>query len=171
MHLYDECVQQPSKMLRNLDRWLAEAAEHAEARAFDPDVLLGLRLSPDMFALTLQIQSATDSAKFAAARLADKPPPKHADDETTLEQLRARIANVVEFLESLEPADFEGGEDRLLALPFLPEDKRARGGDYLREFAVPNFYFHLTTAYGILRQAGVRLGKRAFIGDMALEDV
>jgi len=171
MTLHKQCVQQPIKMLRNLDSWLGEAVELAEAKGFDPEVLLGLRLSPDMFSLTRQIQSATDTAKFLAARLADKTPPKHEDNETSLEQLRARIADVVTYLESFEASDFEGGDDRVLKLSFLPENVRVRGEDYARDFAIPNFYFHVTTAYGILRHNGVKLGKRSFLGAMALQEV
>jgi len=170
MPLYDAAVPQTRKMLVNLSSWLAEAEKYAESRSFDPETLLGLRLYPDMLPLTRQIQGSCDAAKFAAARLAGKAPPKHPDEETTLAELKVRIQSVIDYLDSFTPADFEGAEERVVALPFI-EGKGALAGDYLNEMALPNFYFHLTTAYNILRTNGVLLGKRTFIGGMKLVDL
>ena len=167
--MYDFAVQQPKKMLANLDKWLKEAAELAEAKEFPPDRFLAFRLSPDMFDLARQIQAATDSAKFIAARVANVDPPKHADDETTLAALRERIASVIAFLDTVTEAQFEGTDDRRLELPFL-QGKAVTARAYVREFGVPNFTFHVTMAYAILRHNGVGLGKRAYIGGLPLLD-
>lgn len=170
MPLYDATVPQLTKMLTNLSSWLGDATAYAEARSFDPEVLLQARLYPDMFPLTRQIQGACDAAKFAAARLSGKAPPKHPDTETTLPELQARVQSVIDYLGTFSPEDFEGAEERVVALPFL-EGKGALAGDYLNEMALPNFYFHTTTAYNILRSNGVLLGKRKFIGGMKLIDL
>jgi uncharacterized protein len=170
MSLYSSSVPQLSKMLQNLDRWLTKAEENAKARSFDPAVLLTSRLAPDQYALTRQVQAACDSAKFTAARLSGKTAPSHPDTETTLEELHARIRAVVEFLGTFTEADFEGAEARTVALPFAP-GKGMNGADYLTEMALPNFYFHVTTAYAILRHNGVPVGKIDFIGSMRMIDV
>lgn len=158
------------KMLKNLNSWLTEGAESAKTREFDVQNLLVSRLAPDMFDLTRQVQSATDTAKLTAARLGNKQAPKHEDGEATLEELKARIESVLEFLGTFEASDFDGADERWIELPFAP-GMRARGANYLNEFALPNFYFHVTLAYGILREAGVTLGKRAFIGSIDIEPV
>ena len=165
MSVHAESVPQLVKMLRNLASWLDEGAAWAETRGFDVDVLLQARLFPDMFPLVRQVQAACDSAKFVGSRLSGHDAPLHPDTEATLDELRARIDEVVAYLEGLPAEAFDG--DRLLSLPFLPEH-HVRGVDYLREFALPNFYFHATTAYAILRHCGVTLGKRTFIGGMTL---
>jgi uncharacterized protein len=156
-------VRQLSKMLANLARWLDAGREHAKLKGFSPDVLAHARLAPDQYPLARQVQSACDSAKLAAARLAGKTPPKHADTEQTLDELQARIETCRDYLATFGPGDFEGSADRVIELPFL-EGKRMRGADYWNEFALPNFYFHVCTAYAILRHNGVDLGKRDFIG-------
>ena len=154
-------------MLTNLDRWLATAGEHAKTKKVEPDVLVGARLALDQYALVKQVQSACDSAKFAAARLTGKQAPAHPDDEKTFDELRARVAKVVDYLATLTEQDFEGSEARKVALPFLPGgNKGALGKDYFVRFAQPNFFFHVTHAYAILRHNGVGLGKMDFIGDM-----
>lgn len=165
MSLYAEAVPQARKMLTNLGVWLDQAESYASERGFEVDVLLSRRLYPDMFTLGQQLGAACDNAKFIGARLAGVEPPKHPDTETTLAEYRERIASVQSFLEGLDEAAFEGAEDRLLSPGFL------RGGtvttaDYLREFALPNFYFHLAMAYAILRHSGVPLGKMIYIGSM-----
>lgn len=170
MSLYAATVPQLSKMLHNLERWLEEAETHAEARGFEPEVLLGMRLSPDQFPLLRQVQAACDAAKFAVARLVDTTPPVHEDTEQTLPEIRARIASVAGYIEGFGPADFAGAGERLVPLSFIP-GKAATSGNYLNEFALPNFYFHVVTAYAILRHAGVKLGKRTYIGAFDLVDL
>ncbi|MCA9707505.1 MAG: DUF1993 domain-containing protein [Myxococcales bacterium] len=167
MSLHDHTVFQISKMLRNLEGWLDKAVAYAEARSFDPEVLVQARLYPDQYPLVRQIQAACDSAKGTAARLAGVEVPSHPDDETTLAQLRERINKTVAFLETITPEQLEGGESREITLSFLP-GQAIKGKDYLAEMALPNFYFHLVTAYAILRHNGVEVGKRDFIGSLRL---
>ncbi len=153
-------------MLRNLDRWLGKAAEHAKNKNFDPEVFVNARLAPDQYPLVKQVQSACDAAKFAAARLAGKDPPVHPDEEKTFEELRARIAKVGAYLETFTEKDLEGADARKVPIPYLPGgNKGALGIDYLVGLALPNFFFHVTTAYAILRHNGVDLGKRDYIGE------
>ena len=163
-------VLQMSKMLGNLDRWLAKAVAFGESRKFDPNTLLHARLAPDMFPLLRQVQSACDGAKFLAARTSGKQPPKHPDDETTIDQLRARIANVREYLAGFAPDDFAGADARVVPLGFMP-GKGLSAEDFAREMSIPNTYFHLVTAYAILRHNGVDLGKGDYLGRMNIRDV
>ena len=169
MSLYEASVPQLKKMLNGLDTWLEAAVAHAQKKSFDPSVLLSARLAPDQYPLTRQIQSSCDIAKFAAARLTGKEAPKHPDTEQTVDELRARIRACVSFLDTFTAADFEGAAKRLIDLPFMP-GKALHGTDYLNEMALPNFYFHVTTAYAILRHNGVPLGKMNFIGSLKLVD-
>jgi hypothetical protein len=169
MDLFTQIVPQFLKTLRNLDGWLDAATEFAAHKKFEPDVLLQQRLAPDQYALVRQIQSACDSAKFAAARLSGKEAPSHPDTETTVAELRRRIVDVAGWLEGLRPADFAGAEERRVSLPWM-QGKWIHGSDYAVQFAIPNFYFHVVTAYSILRNSGVELGKRAFIGGMPMND-
>jgi hypothetical protein len=170
MSLFAANVLQTRKMLQNLDRWLEEAAGYAESRGFDPEILLTDRLYPDQFPLTRQIQSACDTARFLAARATGQQAPRHEDNETSIAELRARIAATVEYLGGFSEADFVDAEERVITLPFMP-GKGAYAAAYLTEFALPNFYFHVTTAYAILRHNGVPLGKRTFLGGMPLFDL
>ncbi|MEZ4231636.1 MAG: DUF1993 domain-containing protein [Polyangiaceae bacterium] len=170
MPLYDAVVPQTIKMLKNLEQWLEKASAHAEAKGFDVATLLGARLAPDQYPLLKQIQAACDAAKFAAARVAGKDPPKHPDTEQTWEEIRGRIRSVLDYLQGFKPADFAGADDRVVPLGFLP-GKGALAGNYLNEMALPNFYFHLVTAYAILRHNGVDVGKRDFIGGLELVDL
>jgi hypothetical protein len=169
MSLYESSVPQFIKMLKNLERWLDKGVAHATAKSYDPAVLLNARLAPDMYPLTRQIQSACDAAKFATAYLGNKEAPRHPDTEQTLEELRERIHKTIAFLESVTPADFEGAEKRVVAPRWL-QGKAVLGKDYLSGFGLPNFYFHLVTAYDILRHNGVELGKTTFIGSVPLID-
>jgi hypothetical protein len=166
----DNPVPQTAKMLKNLDRWIETGIEFAKKKSFDPEVLLTLRLAPDQYPLGRQIQVACDNAKFVVARLSGKQPPAHPDTEKTLEEMRARIKTVLSYVESFTEADFAGAADRRVTLPWM-EGKYLTGKDYLHEFAIPNFYFHVTTAYAILRHAGVDLGKRDFIGSVPFQDL
>jgi hypothetical protein len=169
MSLYDASVPQFKKMLTNLDKWLEGSIAFALKKSFDPNVLLQARLAPDQYPLVRQIQAACDGAKFTASYLAGKPPPKHPDTEQTMDEIRARIRTCVSYLETFTAADFDGAETRVIELPFLP-GKITVGSDYLTEMGLPNFYFHVTTAYAILRHNGVDLGKRDFIGSLNLKD-
>jgi hypothetical protein len=165
-----ESITQYKKMLANLDGWLRKAEAHATAKKFDVNTLLTARLAPDMYPLVRQVQSACDNAKFAGARLSGKEPPKHPDTEQTFDELHARIASASEWLGGFKEADFDGADARVVKLPWL-EGKGVLGKDYLREMATPNFYFHLVTAYAILRHNGVDLGKTEYIGEMTLRDL
>ena len=167
--LHDLSVVQVAKMLRNLEVWLDKGVAHAESRSWDPELLLAARLAPDQYPLLKQVQAACDAAKALAARIAGVEVPSHPDEEKTLAEVRERIHKTLAFLETVGPDQLHGGEARELALPFLGE-KRIKGQDYVAEMAVPNFYFHVVTAYSILRHAGVALGKRVFIGSMKVYD-
>jgi hypothetical protein len=168
MRLYDVAVPQPVKMLGNLDRWLGAAIGFADRKKFEINNLMKARLAPDQFTFDKQVQTACDNAKFFAARLAGKDSwPQHPDTETTFAELRARIASVISYLESYRPEDFTGAEERKITLPWM-EGKWMRGDEYAAQFAIPNLYFHLTTAYAILRHNGVELGKRDYIGGVPM---
>ncbi|MEO8702336.1 MAG: DUF1993 domain-containing protein [Kofleriaceae bacterium] len=167
MNLYDSTVPQLLKVLKNVDGWLVTAAASADRRKFDVNNLVKARLAPDQFTLDKQLQTATDNAKFIAGRLAGKEWPAHADSETTFDQLRARIASVMTYLETFKPEDFAGAEERKISLPWM-ENKWMRGDEYVAQFALPNFYFHVVTVYSILRHNGVELGKRDFIGGVPM---
>lgn len=165
--MYFEMIGQMKKMLVQLEKWLEAAGAHAAAKSFDPNVFLGLRLAPDQFAFARQVQTACDTAKLTAARLSGKEAPKHADNEQTLDELRARAKSVVEYLDGFTPADFEGADTRQVTTPRW-EGKFMLGADYFREHAQPNFYFHTTHVYAILRHNGVSLGKRDFLGAVSM---
>ncbi len=143
---------------------LDKAEEHALARKFDPANYLAIKLSPDMFPLARQIQSFCDHAKNSSFRLAGKEPPVKEDNETTIAELRQRIQATLDMLKSIDPKAMEGGETREIVIPAGAAKLKADGANYLLHFAMPNFYFHLTTAYDILRAGGVEIGKRNFIG-------
>jgi hypothetical protein len=152
------------RMLGNLSAILDKAAAHAQAKKIEPAVLLNARLFPDMFALTRQVQLATDFAKGAVARLAGQEPPKYEDTETTIEQLKARIARTIEYVRGFEAGAFEGAETREISLKIRDTVQKYTGLVYLCHVVLPNFFFHATTAYDILRHNGVELGKRDFVG-------
>ena len=162
--MYQASVPAFLTMLKNLTAILDKAEAFAADREIDPQVLLNWRLAPDMFPLTRQVQIAADFAKGTAARLAGKEVPKYADDETSFAELKARIAKTVKFVEGLAPKDFDGSESRDISLTVGAQELHFKGEPYLVHFALPNFYFHATTAYGILRRCGVEIGKRDFIG-------
>lgn len=167
MNLYDATVPIFTKFLTNLEGWLDKAVAHAEAKKFDPERFVQFRLAPDQYALVGQIQGACDQAKYTVAKLTGQAPPSHPDTETTLAELRARIKTVLAYLATFTPADFEGAEDRRCTYSWLG-DKGMRGGDFLDHLALPNFHFHLTLAYEILRHNGVVIGKTDFIGSLPL---
>ena len=160
---HDDTIRLFAKSLQNLQRWMDKATEYATARKFEVDVLAQARLAPDAYPFVRQVQSACDQAKYAAAYLGGKQAPSHPDTEQTFAELRQRIVKVLSFLETVQPKDLAGGEDRKVAPPWLG-GKWLRGDDYLGHIAVPNFFFHLTMAYAILRHNGVELGKMDFVG-------
>ncbi|HYQ03224.1 MAG TPA: DUF1993 domain-containing protein [Polyangiaceae bacterium] len=167
MSLYDQTIPQFKNTLTQLDKWLDAAVAYAKAKSFEPAVLLNSRLAPDQYPLVRQIQAVCDAAKFTAARVTGKEPPKHPDTEQTVEELRTRIRAVQEYLGSYKPEDFAGAETRQVKLPWL-EGKYVLGVDYVNQLQLPNFYFHATLAYEILRHNGVPLGKTDYIGHVNL---
>lgn len=171
MNHYLLAVHQTATMLRHIDHWLDAAVGHAQARAFDPEILLSARLAPDQFPLVRQIQSACDSAKLLAAKLAGKVPPAHPDTETSIAQLRARIADVVAYLDQFTEDDFANSDHVKATFRWLP-GKYLDGHSYAHRYELPNFYFHASHTYSILRHNGVPLGKRNFLGtDLPFKDL
>ena len=153
------------RMLSNMLAWLDKAEAHAKARGFDPNAYLASRLAPDMIPLSGQVQIASDAVKGFVARLAGVEPPKWADDEKTLDELRARIRKTIEYAQSVPAAKLEGSEGRGIALPTpRGEPLRFSGEAFLKHFALPNFFFHCVTAYALLRAGGVPLGKMDYLG-------
>jgi hypothetical protein len=151
--------------LNALSALLDKAQVHAEAKRIDPTVLLNARLFPDMFAFTRQVQVACDQAKNGAARLAGIDPPSYEDNETTITALKARIAKTIAFVKTLDAGKIDGAANREIVFPLGPNNKgHMKGADYLHHFVLPNFYFHLVTAYDILRHCGIEIGKRDFMG-------
>ena len=169
MSLYENLVPQYKKMLRNLDAWIETSVAFAAKKSFDPNTLLNARLAPDQYPLVRQVQSVCDSAKFACAYLSGQKAPAHPDTEATIGELRARIATCLAYLETITPHDFEGAEKRMITLPWAP-GKQIAALDYVYELSLPNFYFHATTAYAILRHNGVDVGKMAYIGSVKFLD-
>lgn len=162
--LHDTAVPVFDAMLRNVSTLLDKAAAHAAAKGYDAAVLLQSRLSPDMFPLVRQIQIASDSAKFGVSRLTGVDAPKFADDESTIEQLKARIEKTRAYIASVPAEKYEGAETRRIEVPTRASTYVFDGRTYLLHWAQPNFYFHLVTAYGILRHNGVEIGKRDYLG-------
>ena len=151
--------------LNALSAVLDKAAAHAAAKKVDPSVLLGWRLAPDMFALARQVQAACDQAKNGSARLAGVEPPKFEDYETTLDQLKERIAKTVAFVKGLDAKAIDASVEREITFPLGGQNKgQMKGAAYLDHFVLPNFYFHLTAAYAVVRHFGVDVGKRDFLG-------
>ena len=158
--------------LSALSSLLDKASAFCAEGNIDAAVILELRLAPDMFAFVRQAQAATDQAKNGASRLAGVEPPRYDDNETTIEQLKARIQATIGYLETLDPAQIDASEHREIIFPLGPSAKGSmKGDDYLAQFVLPNFYFHLTTAYAILRHRGVEIGKRDFLGAILMTPV
>ena len=162
--MYQASIPACLQMLSSLSGVLDKAAAHAAARKIEPSVLLTARLYPDMFPLVRQIQLTADFAKSTAARLAGIEPPKYPDTETTFDELKARLAKTAEFLKGLKPAQIDGSEAREITLPIGGQPMTFKGQPYLVNFALPNLYFHATTAFAILRHWGIEIGKRDYIG-------
>ncbi len=168
MNLYDATVPLFVKMLHNVETWLDKTAELCAAKKVEPDLFLQFRLAPDQYPLVRQLQSVCDTAKFTAAKMTGKEPPSHPDTEKTTEEIRARLKTCIAYLESFQREDFAGCEERAVSHAWMG-GKTLRAGDYLDHFVLPNFYFHLTTAYSILRHNGVDVGKLSFIGSLPFQ--
>jgi uncharacterized protein len=162
--MYQASVPVFVRMLTNLKNILGKGAAFAESKKIDESVLLNARLAPDMFPLTRQVHIATDFARGTGARLAGTEPPAYEDNEKTFAELMSRVDRTIDYLRTLKPEQVDGSEEREIARPIRGEPKKFTGINYLLQFALPNFYFHNTTAYDILRHNGVELGKADFIG-------
>jgi uncharacterized protein len=166
LSMYQASVPVFLRTLAALSGILDKAAAHAAQRKIEPSVLLNARLFPDMFAFLRQVQLAADFAKGAGARLAGIDVPKFADTESAFDELKTRIAKTADFLKTLTPAQIDGSENRDITIPIGGQPQSFKGQPYLLHFALPNFFFHATTAYDILRHCGVEVGKRDFIGPL-----
>ena len=162
-------ITQFSKMLKNLDRWLEASTTFATTKNFPVDALAQARLAPDQYELVRQVQSACDAAKYAAAYLTGQTAPSHPDVEKTVAELRTRIQTCAAYLDSIPAARYAGAVERRVAPAWL-QGKWMAGDRYLTEVAIPNFYFHVTTAYAILRHNGVALGKLDYVGALPVND-
>jgi hypothetical protein len=162
--MYQASIPVFVRMFGNLSAILDKAVAFAEAKKIDPAVLINARLAVDMLPLSKQIQIASDAAKGAGARLTNSEVPSFADTETTFPELQARIARTVAFLQGLDAAQFEGCEAREIVLKLAAGEVALKGDAYLLHFVLPNFYFHVTTAYAILRHNGLDLGKTDYLG-------
>ena len=162
-------IAQFGKMLKNLDACIEKSIAFAEKKSFPPDVLAQSRLAPDQYELVRQVQAACDAAKYAAAYLSGQTAPSHPDTEKTIAEVRARIATCAAYLNSIPAAKYAGAAEQRVAPAWL-QGKWMPGDRYLTEVAIPNFYFHVTTAYAILRHNGVDLGKMDFVGALPISD-
>ena len=163
--LYEITVPQFTKMLHNLSLMMDKAMQNSVERKFEMDVLLNSRLAPDQFNFIRQVQIACDTAKFYAARMTGKEAPVHEDTEKTLPELKARIESVIGYLNSFKAEEFKGAEERKISQPRW-EGKYLTGFEFATQHAIPNVYFHVATAYSILRHNGVPVGKKDFLGEM-----
>jgi uncharacterized protein len=167
MPIYAQSVPVFAQSLKALAAILTKAEAHGEAKKISPEVMLGLRLVPDMFDVKRQVQISCDFAKNTAARLAGADIPRMLDEEQTFEALQERIAKTLAFIQGLDAAAFEDAATKTVQFPIAGKPYQMEGEAYLASFALPNFYFHLTTAYAILRANGVALGKMDFLGEIA----
>ena len=161
--MYDASIPVFQRFLKNLDTFLERAEKYAEQKKFDSVVLVRARLAPDMFDLARQVQIAADMAKGCAARLTGAEPPKFDDNEATIGELRARIKKTLEYVGSVDRKGFDGSETQDIVLAMRDRTLEFKGKDYLLGWVLPNFYFHVTTAYAILRHNGLELGKMDFL--------
>lgn len=164
--MYDIAVPSFTKHLEALDAMIDKAQAYVDAKKIDPNAILTARLYPDMYTLTKQVQSACDFAKLSVARLAGVTPPVHDDSEKTFADLKRRIAETLAVLAAAKPEAMEAAIDREITIKAGPREMTFTGREYLLHFALPNFYFHAATAYGILRHNGVEIGKRDFMRRM-----
>jgi hypothetical protein len=161
--MYAATVPPFTSMLKNLQAVMAKAEAHCEARKIDPAAFLASRLYPDMLPFTAQVQIATDNAKGAAGRLAAVEIPKFEDTEKTFAELQARVSSTIAFLDTLTEGQFEGAADRDIVLQLRDRKIEFKGAAYLLQWAIPNVYFHITTAYALLRHGGVEIGKKDYL--------
>jgi len=164
--MYDACVPPMIRTLQNLSKILAKAVAQAETNKIPLSSLLEARLAPDMLPFPRQIQIATDAAKGAAARLAGQEAPSFPDTEATFPELQARIAKTIAYLQTAKAEDFAGAETRQITIKTPNRTLEFSGRDFLTGFALPNFFFHVTTAYGLLRAKGIQIGKMDYLGDV-----
>lgn len=162
---HNDAIRLFSKTLKNLEAWMDKAEAHAKAKSFEVDILAQARLAPDQFSFVQQVQAACDQAKFAAAYLSGGQAPSHPDTEKTFAELRQRIQKCDAYLASVEAESLAGAEDRKVS-PAWMKGAWLRGDDYMVQVALPNFFFHATMAYAILRHNGVDIGKMDFIGGL-----
>jgi uncharacterized protein len=162
--IYEAAIPPMIRSLENLSRILDKAVAQAKSEDKSLDALLEARLAPDMFPFTRQIQVVSDTAKGAAARLAGVEPPSFPDEEKTFAELQQRIVKTVDYLKSFRAAQFDGAEDRTVTLKFPNGDMKFSGREYLTGFVLPNFYFHMTAAYALLRHNGIAVGKMDYLG-------
>ena len=162
--MYQASIPAFVRMLGNLSAILDKAAAHAEAKKIAPAIFINARLAPDMFPLSRQVQIATDMVKGCAARLAGIEVPSYEDNEATFEELQARVAKTIAFLQSISAEQIDGSEERDITVKFGSREFKFLGQAYLVDFVIPNFHFHLTSTYAILRHNGVDIGKMDYIG-------
>lgn len=165
--MYFSMIRQFRKQLTQMKAWFDHAQTHAKERSYDPNVLLQARLAPDQFAFVKQVQASCDIAKLVASRLSGKDAPAHPDTEATLDELRARVDSVIAYLDGFSEADFADAATRKVSQPRW-EGKWMTGADYFLQHGLPNFYFHTTTVYALLRHNGVVVGKRDYLGPLDL---
>jgi hypothetical protein len=165
--MYEASVPTFVHTLGNLKAILQTGAAHAEAKKFDPSILVNSRLFPDMLPLARQVQIASDAAKGAVARLAGVDPPKFEDTESTFPELLARVEKTIDYLRSFKPAQIDGSEERNITVPTPRGSFSFTGLVFLRHWALPNFFFHVTTAYNLLRHNGVEIGKADYLGRLS----
>ncbi len=164
LSMYQASVPVFIRMLTNLSAILKKGEAYAQAKKIDPSVLINARLFPDMFTLARQVQIATDQVKGCAARLTGAEPPSYEDKEQSFAELQARLERTLKYLNSFKPEQIDGSEERMVNLKVRDKTITLKGRDYLFERVYPNFFFHVTTAYDILRHNGVELGKGDFLG-------
>jgi hypothetical protein len=168
--MYYQAIRQFAHTLKNLDAILGKAVAHAEAKKFDVNNFCSARVFPDMLPFPVQIRIATDQAKSAASNLSGKEAPKFEDNETTIEELRGRIRRCISFLDSFTQKDFEKTNEKTVVKLAYPPGKAMLANEYLFGRQIPNFFFHVATAYNLLRAGGVEIGKMDFLGSLPMQD-
>jgi uncharacterized protein len=162
--MYHQAISQCAQMLKNLEGWLDKAEAYAGVKKFDVGVLMAARLTPDMKPFIYQVQSACDYVKAGAAWLSGQTPPKHEDNEQTINEVRARIRKTIAFVDGVNEARYAGAGERKVSMSWAPAGKVLGGEDYLLQMTIPNTFFHIAMAYAILRHNGVDVGKMDFLG-------
>ncbi len=166
LSMYQSTIPVFIRQLSNLSAILKKAEEHAALKKIEPEVFINARLAPDMYPLSRQVQIATDGVKGCAARLAGVEVPSYPDTEKTFAELQARLTKTIAFLKTFSPQQIDDSDERKVTLKLRGQDTTYLGAPYLLNFVLPNLYFHITTAYAILRHNGVDIGKKDFIGGL-----